>query len=136
MVCIYCHNKTQIINSGHLTRINGTWRRRKCPKCSAVFTTDEVAQYDALWMIRDTTSMVLSSFKRDRLFLTVYDSCGHRKQAVSDSTNLTDTIIAKLGNKQGKGIIDITDLKQLTYSTLNRFDKAAGVHYLAYHGPL
>src|ERR1039458_7397730 len=96
MVCIYCRSKTQVTNSRHLIRSNGTWRRRTCTKCSALFTTNEIAQYNMLWAVRDPLSGNLEPFERDKLFLSVHDSCGHRKSAISDAAGLTDTVIDKL----------------------------------------
>src|ERR1700722_6235346 len=135
MVCIYCHSKTQVVNSRHLTRSNGTWRRRMCTNCSALFTTNEVAQYNMLWAIRDPLNGNLEPFERDRLFLTLYDSCKHRKSAVSDAAGLTDTVIDKLIKVVNGGPINKSDLKKYTYDVLKRFDKAAGVHYMAYNWP-
>ena len=136
MVCIYCGSKTSITNSRHWSRNNATWRRRQCNKCHAIFTTNELAQYDSLWTVYEPDLKALSSFMRDKLFLSVYDSCRHRKDAISDAASLTDTIINKLRDKVSDGSISKSDIRVTTYSIVNRLDVASGVYYKSYHGPI
>jgi hypothetical protein len=73
---------------------------------------------------------------RDKLFLSIYDSCRHRKGAISDATSLTDTIINKLRDKVSDGSINKSDIRKIAYGIVNRLDGASGVYYKAYHGPI
>jgi transcriptional regulator NrdR family protein len=132
MVCAYCGSSTKIVNSRHLKRINGTWRRRVCNKCQAIFTTNEVAQYDALWSIKNARG-ILSQFERDKLFISIYDSCKHRKAARSEASDLTNTVINALIKIADDGLIAKSDLMMITYGVLDRFDKVAAIHYQAYN---
>src|SRR4051812_1815954 len=104
MVCIYCNGSTQVINSRLQRRVNQTWRRRKCLKCNGVFTSLEGVDFSSSLSFRashnrskvqpSTTS--LQPFQRDILFASILDSCKHRKDAVSDATALTGTILGRL----------------------------------------
>ena len=75
----------------------------------------------------------LQPFKRDRLFLSVYDSLRHRKSAISDAEGITATIISKLARKRLDGRLDKHEIVDIALSTIKHFDKAAAVHYKAFY---
>jgi transcriptional repressor NrdR len=132
MVCIHCESKTQVINSRPQKRHNQVWRRRECLKCGAIFTTEESPLYNATWAVTSKKG-VLQPFSRDKLFLSLYKSCQHRRTATSDAAGLTDTIIKKLASQSSGGLIDRHFIIQVAQVALNRFDDAASVHYRAFH---
>lgn len=131
MVCIYCGNKTQVINSRLQKKPNQVWRRRQCKACQAVFTSLEAVNAE--------TSLIVSSgkhvepFSRDKLLIDVYDSLRHRKTAISDATALTQTIWNRLQLKIKDASIARDDIAGVTYEVLQRFDKVAATHYQAFH---
>lgn len=132
MVCIYCGGKTQVINSRLQKRLNRTWRRRECVQCHAVFTTEETADLHTSIAVQ-MASATLCPFNRDKLFASVFKSLGHRANPIDDASALTDTIIAKVLGQTAKAVIDPAYIAHTAYDTLERFDKAAGVQYRAYH---
>jgi transcriptional regulator NrdR family protein len=132
MVCIYCGGKTEIFNSRHLSRINGTWRRRRCLKCGAIITTTEETDYSKQWVVEGKNKR-FKPFLRDKLYLSVFNNLGHRKTATIDAIAITVTVISKLGKKSKDGKLSKEDIIDTTYSTLARFDKPASVQYKAYH---
>ncbi|HEX7633150.1 MAG TPA: hypothetical protein VF401_02370 [Candidatus Saccharimonadales bacterium] len=132
MVCIHCGAETHVTNSRPQKRLNQVWRRRRCDDCGAIFTTEEVAQYTTSWAVLDTAGHI-RAFNRDKLFLSIYGSLQHRATALADATALTDTVIKKLGNHVREGVIIGSHLAQTVQVALNRFDKAASVHYQAFH---
>jgi transcriptional regulator NrdR family protein len=132
MVCVYCGSSTQVTNSRLQKRANTVWRRRACTKCRAVFSTQEIAQYTGTWLIR-TGNRRLESFSRDKLFLSIYSSCQHRKTALSDAAGLTETVMSNLLGQDEKGIIKAASIKQVAQVALSRFDTVAATHYLAFH---
>jgi transcriptional repressor NrdR len=132
MVCIHCGSETQVTNSRPQKRSNQVWRRRQCVKCQAVFTTAETAQYDAAWAVKGKAGS-LKPFSRDKLFLSLYKSCGHRKTALSDAKALSETIINKLPVHIVDGVVSTHNIAQVAQVALNRFDKAASTHYQAFH---
>lgn len=134
MVCIYCGNETEVYNSRDRKRNPSVWRRRRCRACVAQFSTNELPDY--------TTSLVISGqdktlypFNRDKLFLSLYKSLGHRKDALASATELTQTVIGKLLRDctAKDGVISIRELAIQTYRTLKRYDPLAANTYKAYH---
>ena len=131
MVCIHCSSETQVINSRHQKKLNQVWRRRSC-NSGHVFTTIEKADFSAVWRIKQANGR-LSPFLRDKLFLSLLRSLGHRKTAVTDAGALADTITSRLAAPNNDGIIPVQQIITNTQVVLNRFDKAASVHYQAFH---
>ena len=132
MVCIQCGQNTQVFNSRPQKRFNKIWRRRRCTACRSVFTTVESALYDELWLI-ETHNKRLKPFSRDKLFLSIHSSLGHRKTATADAGALCDTIIKKLVPHVSGGKLKSSDIIKSTEVALNRFDKLASAHYRAHH---
>lgn len=131
MVCVYCGGDTSVVNSRLKKKDNRVWRRRRCTACGATFSTAETAQLGLAWQVRDGSR--LKPFSRDKLFMSLYGSCQHRKTALEDARGLTDTVTGKLSGYIRDGVIGKGDLVQVVQVALNRFDKAASVHYAAYH---
>jgi transcriptional regulator NrdR family protein len=134
MVCLTCGSKTQISNSRWQKRNNHVWRRRHCLNCGSIFTTVEAAQYEAAWAVLNKKAR-LEPFSRDKLLLSLYKSCGHRKTALSDAAGLADTIIRRMSDQVSNGQIDTASIERVALIALNRFDKAAVVYYRAHHSP-
>ncbi len=136
MVCIYCSQATRVTNSRSQKRQPGTWRRRQCTACQAVFTTREHASLDESFRFQSTDG-TLEPFWRDKLFIDVYESCRHRKTAHTDATALTDTIVQQILKLPGAptGLIARDPLVRLAIETLRRFDSAAATHFAAFHKP-
>jgi transcriptional repressor NrdR len=132
MVCIYCGDETHVINSRHQRRGNQVWRRRKCRSCDAVFTTEEYVDYERSWRVADKEGY-LKPFSRDKLFLSLYEACGHRKTALTDAEGLSSTVISKLPGLMSEAIVGSKAIAQVAQVVLNRFDKSASVYYEARH---
>jgi transcriptional repressor NrdR len=132
MVCIYCGGDTQVINSRLQKRLNRVWRRRKCLECAAIFSTHEQADYAAAWRVRLSNGS-LRPFSQNHLLLSLYKSLEHRKTALTDAEALLDTIISSLQPQIVQGALEIAAIRELSLYTLEKFDKAAGVSYAAFH---
>lgn len=133
MVCIYCGSlsKTTVVNSRTSAKTSTTWRRRNCSACGSIFTTREYLDYTgALGVQKNDT---LKPFQRDYLFVSVYNSLSHRKTALSDATELTDTIIKSLLKLQTNGVLSNRHITETTADTLQRFDLVAATYYQARH---
>lgn len=158
MVCIYCGNKTQVVNSRPQKRQNNVWRRRECLSCHAVFTTEEAVQYSGSIVVRRDTATArptrrrkataahqaspatpghahasIAPFSRDKLFVSILKCLGHRVAATEDATALTATIIARLLLQTDAGALTPTIIIDTVHESLYRFDRAAAVQYRAYH---
>ena len=132
MVCIYCGHSTQVVNSRARKTQNHIWRRRKCSHCLNIFTTLEHVDYSGSVIIK-RASGDLQPFSRDKLFTSIYKSCGHRENAIYDTTALTDTVMSIVLRTLKDGQINETDLVEHVLDVLKRFDKVAEVQYKAYH---
>lgn len=76
----------------------------------------------------------LVPFRRDALFLSVYESCKHRPSALIDASNLTGQILSKLlQSGDSTALISRTRLVATTGEVLKAFDKTAAAVYAAYH---
>lgn len=132
MVCIYCQQKLDVVNTRHKARTNDVWRRRKCPNCHTVFTTTE--SFDLPTTLRVKRSAThLEPFSRDELLVSIHESCKHRKDASKASGALTDTIIKQILPTVSDATVTRGDIVSTAKKVLARFDKAAASHYSAYH---
>ena len=131
MVCIYCDGTTSVTNSRKQKRSNAIWRRRSCKSCEAIFTTLETIDYSTAIIV--SSSGQHEAFSRDKLFVSVYESCKHQKDAQTSATMLTDTIIKQLYPYVKDASLSVKSIRRVTLKALHRFDEAAGVHYKAYH---
>lgn len=114
-------------------RLNKTWRRRQCLKCSAIFTTEEVANFNQAWLVKNNKNK-LGSFDRNKLFISLYKSLEHRKNPIKDSAGLLNTVMYQLQKQLSKStVIDHKQIAQTVLVALSRFDKAAAIHYQAFH---
>jgi transcriptional regulator NrdR family protein len=132
MVCIVCGENTNVVNSRSQVRTNATWRRRKCSTCQAVFTTIESADLSSNWLVAKDGG-ILEPFLQEKLFLSIYESCRHRPTVIEDSKYLSMNVIGKLRPFVKSGVIKPESIAHIVGITLNRFDNASGVHYLAFH---
>ncbi|MDQ5886021.1 MAG: transcriptional repressor NrdR [Patescibacteria group bacterium] len=131
MVCIYCGSETSVSNSRKQKRRNTIWRRRVCDGCHATVTTIESVDLEnSLIVIADKHHQ---PFSRDKLFISIYESCKHRNDAQASATALTDTIIALLYHLITDASVARSDIIKTTVKVLHRFDGPASVHYKAFH---
>jgi transcriptional repressor NrdR len=121
-----------VVNSRQQRRTNKVWRRRHCPTCGNIFTTLESPQLATSLLFKSSLGH-LEPFSRDKLFLSIYNSLGHRKDATAEAAALTDTVISKLTHKVSNAQLDCRAVITITTETLRRFDKAAATVYAAYH---
>jgi transcriptional regulator NrdR family protein len=132
MVCLHCGAKTHVSNSRLQKRSQRVWRRRHCINCGSTFTTEETALYGAAWRVQGQDDR-LKPFSRDKLFLSLYKSCQHRPNALEDASDLADTVIRKLTEMVEDSRLWAGTISQVSLVALSRFDKAASVHYQAFH---
>jgi transcriptional repressor NrdR len=132
MVCIYCDNVTRVTNSRLQKRINQVWRRRACIVCGNAFTTHERADLYTALVVRHTNKDV-QPFSRDRLYISIYESCKHRPSPIDDVTGLTDTILGVLRGSITTGTLDRIVIIKTATEVLRRFDGTAAAVYAAFH---
>ena len=131
MVCVYCGKDTQVVNSRLQKKANQVWRRRRCLHCHNVFSSVERADWGQA--VRFNHKGRLEPFSRDRLFLSLYKACRHRKTAISDATALTETVLGKLRSHAAPATLTRHQVVDAASEVLKRFDRAAATAYQAYH---
>lgn len=131
MNCLYCGGPTQVKNSRHGKRKTQVWRRRTCTACQAVFTTHEQPELEKSLIINDNGELI--PFSNDKLFVSIYDSCKHRKKASEDARALANTVIEKVLASGNSAELLKADLIETVQKTLKAFDTAAYVQYSAFH---
>ncbi len=132
MVCIYCSASTQVVNSRHQKRSNQVWRRRKCSQCNSIWTTTEATDYSQALTVQRKSGK-FEPFVREKLLISIYESCRHRPNALDDAHGLTATIIGKLLKHVHNASVTREIIIANASDVLKRFDNAASVHYDAYH---
>lgn len=133
MVCTQCGAETVVANSRHQKRSNQVWRRRRCPSCQLILTTQEKVDYHLSWVVWDISDGSFVPFARDKLFLSLYSCLQHREKPRQDATELTETVINKIPTLMMEQTIGRNDIARVAAVVLNRFDKLASAQYLARH---
>lgn len=133
MVCIYCSSPTAVKNSRLQRRNNTVWRRRACLACGIVFTTVERPDLFEAFAVSGPDTRKIEPFNRDRLFLSIYESCKHRADALDEAAALTQTVINGLRAVQRDGVISRQSIAQQAHLVLKRYDNTAATFYAAYH---
>jgi len=91
-----------------------------------------MADYGAVWLVKGSSGH-LEPFSRDKLFLSLHNSCQHRPTALADAGALADTVINKLSSLSNNGVMAVQSITMTAKITLEHFDKPASVHYQAFH---
>jgi len=75
----------------------------------------------------------LQPFMRDKLLVSIHESCRHRQDGLGNASALTDTIFSTaLKASETPGIISLDLLKATAREVLARYDAYAAQHYEAY----
>jgi transcriptional regulator NrdR family protein len=131
MVCIYCTSETEVFNSRPQKRSNQTWRRRRCLRCQAAFTTLESVDYTNV--LRVQAQGVYRPFLSDLLYTEVLLALSDRKNAYMEARELTNTIIKNLMQLPSHPLFRPSDISLAAATVLERFDKRAWHRFAAEH---
>lgn len=131
MVCLYCGCDTRVVNSRYQKRSNQVWRRRRCRRCDAVFTTHEAIDLSSTLLV--VTGGQPRPFVTDMLFTEVLMAMAHRKNAYLDAREATNTIIARLLQLPGKPLFSPHQISLITSDVLKKLDKRAHLRFIAEH---
>lgn len=133
MVCIYCNSKTRITNSRHKKRSNSVWRRRKCQRCRSITTTIEIIDLSSALVVTNDHTGSLQPFSREKLLISIYESCRHRTDAITDAKYLTQTVLDKLRPHIAQATINLNIITATVVQTLDAYDGTAAVYFRAYY---
>jgi transcriptional regulator NrdR family protein len=84
-------------------------------------------------MVRESGTHDLAPFIRDKLFISIYESCRHRKTPANDAGALTQTVLNKILSGLEGGTVNRNSIIMAVTDTLKNFDSAAATMYSAYH---
>jgi transcriptional repressor NrdR len=132
MFCINCfHTNTSVANSRPNKKQPQVWRRRKCPKCGAVFTTYErpsLADNTPISRPDGTTD----TFNLGKLLISISKAFTHSPiDAEYNALWLAQTVEDTLSTQ--RKVITPEDIEATTHQVLKQFDELAAVQYAAQH---
>lgn len=132
MECIYCGQKTQVVNSRPQKSDKQTWRRRTCLGCRATVTTIEhILLSDALRVKKRNNGY--QPFNRDKLYLSIYNAINHLADAPETATHLTATVLRHIYKATPLDpVIPSAVVAQYVAMVLKRYDAAASVRYQSF----
>lgn len=131
MVCLYCSDETNVVNSRLQKRINNVWRRRSCSRCKAIFTTIESPDLSNCIQVRYKDGHV-GTFDRDKLLLSIAKALEHRPDNTTAASYLCGTVISLLLSGQSARL-EASAIAATAHTVLMRFDAASATIYGAYH---
>lgn len=122
MKCIYCGNtKTKIVNSRSTSDSYSTWRRHQCIKCTKLFTTLELPNYDQIFIDKKKLSL-------SQLSLDIASCFTHNPNFAKDRALWISKIIILELFKENSNITK-QKLKEITLLILTRIDPLAAEIY-------
>jgi transcriptional regulator NrdR family protein len=114
----------------------GTWRRRHCLSCGAVFTTHETALADNLFVVKKNKRR--QRFMYEKTFISIFSALNTKKNN-DNGTNaklakeITLSVIRKIIQEQKQGRIISTRLLIITiYKELKKRGRLFADHYIYY----
>ncbi len=85
-------------------------------------------------MVSPTTGKKLAPFSRDKLFVSIFESCKHRPKGIDDAAFLTQTVINDFwADGAQSALLHRNHIVHTVYQVLDRFDPTAAALYRAYH---
>lgn len=136
MFCVKClHPDTNVVNSRPHKKYPGVWRRRKCPQCGHLFTTEEHPKFTDSYTIHSIHTEVTQGFNPGKLTISVAAAFGHDMDHGKEvAWSLTETIMALLSKRIPSGDCSTDDLSRLVHEVIMRYDARAGAQYALQHG--
>jgi transcriptional regulator NrdR family protein len=133
MICVNClYEKTEVINSR--VRKNGlsVWRRRKCPKCQYVSTSDESTAIGGIYRVQ--TAIGVKAFETVTLILSIHVALSSASADGEAALPLSATIQEKLVESyRPSAPISSRDIALTALPVIKRFNSLAGSIYAARH---
>jgi len=110
------------------------WRRRRCLKCHAAFTTHESAYLPAIFFVKRDDS--IEPFIPDRLLAELIYMLRDAPKAYENAKELSSVIIRNVLKKTAEGLILPQVISLEASKVLKRFNKQAWLRYQAEHPSL
>lgn len=65
--------------------------------------------------------------------MSIHKSCEHRPDSIEDASGITATVMSLLQQQTTEGLLQTKTVATAVHAVLQNFDKAAAVHYAAFH---
>ncbi len=134
MICVYCGEKTKVVNSRQQRRNNNVWRRRRCQKCLAVFTTQESPDLASTLMVNQNGAY--RPFLSDLVYTEILLALQDRKNCYTEAREITSTVIRNLLKLPSSPVFEPKQISQEISKVLKRFNKRSWMRYVAEHPSL
>lgn len=138
MICPFClHTKTHIYNSRATAKLNVTWRRRRCLKCSKPFSTRETVDLSNLLSVVPKKDATIRPFSYLKLLSSIARALDHLPETIDEKAHwLAQTVQRKLleNAAQESQKIHIEQIAEYTAAALRHYDYPAYVKYASSHG--
>jgi transcriptional regulator NrdR family protein len=134
MFCIKCfHPTTKVSNSRPHKKNASVWRRRVCPNCGHIFTTDERPRLSYSQQVWHPGSASSTSFNPGILLISIANAFGHDPaHGKRVAWDLTETVIQTLAIEHPQALSS-EDVAAVTHQVLDRYDKKASLQYGLQH---
>lgn len=123
MRCVYCGNKTKVINKRNID--SGVRRRRECLKCKRRFTTYEKAEVDLIVIKKDGRR---EKFDREKLKRGILKACEKRPVSIEKIDKMIAEIEEEI-RKSKKKEIKSKIIGELVMKKLKKLDKVAYIRF-------
>jgi len=134
VVCVYCGAKTRVYNSRLQKRNNQVWRRRKCERCLALFTSHEAMDLSSSLSVLSGGSP--KPFMLDMLFTDLLLALQDRPDCYLASREATSTAVRQLLKLPDVPVITPKEISTAAAKVLKRLDRRAYLRYVAEHRSL
>ncbi len=134
MVCAYCGQPTQVINSRAQKRNNQVWRRRRCKTCKALFTTHEALDLTSALFV--DVGGLHKPFMGDLLYTELLLALQDQKNCYETARDAQHTIIRRLRKLPSFPFVKPRQISQESAKVLKRLNQRAYLRYLAEHPSL
>lgn len=132
MECPYCHSLlTEVTNSRPTKGDTQIWRRRKCTKCSEIFTTHEIVDLSHLVVVKKSGKSEV--FSRVKLYSGIYGATigsktPNREKVVEKITREVEREIMFLKRKR----VTSLEIADIVLFKLRKLHTATFMRFLAY----
>ncbi len=131
MVCPFCSSTdTNVVNSRAKKRTARVWRRRACLNCSAIFTTNELPNYEQLTVIKRNARK--EKFSYPKLFISVWRACEPLKSPQDTSEAICESIMERVLKQSTNGEVSTEQISEIAGGVLQRYNSGAFVRYISF----
>lgn len=134
MFCIKCFNpSTNVTNSRGHKKHPSVWRRRHCPRCGQIFTTDERPRLKDTQKVWNSQTQTSTPFNPGILLVSIAEAFGHAPTiGRSVAWHLMETIVQLLAVEHPDSL-STDDIAAHTHNVIERYDSKAGLQYGLQH---